>query len=258
MKNLIFREPEKPSKACLARRCLFSAICLTTLMYTCFAQDIILTTESKKIEAKVTEVNADDIRYKNFDNLNGPVYTLSKYDISAIFYENGIVETFFEWKRPKPPTPTLTVQDSVKKDTTPTFQSTTPIINTNKPPQPEKISDEMRTRNPEMYSQYTSGKKMKTTGWVLTGTGVGAVVCGIAVLGAGMKYDDAQLIKGGTTLSVAGAVITGAGVPTLIIGGNKKKKALNNFNSQSKTSNTSSPHFQFNLYPNKAELAFIF
>jgi hypothetical protein len=69
-----------------------------------FAQDVIVTKDSKRIEAKVTEVNEDYIKYKDFDNQDGPVYTLAKNRIATILYQNGKVEVFEEEsKKPEPP-----------------------------------------------------------------------------------------------------------------------------------------------------------
>ncbi len=58
------------------------------------SQDVIVTKNSKKIEAKVLEINVDNIKYKNFDNLDGAIYMLPKSDIVTIVYQNGRVETF--------------------------------------------------------------------------------------------------------------------------------------------------------------------
>ena len=44
-------------------------VCLIALAGTSFAQDVIVTKDSKKINAKVLEVNIDNIRYKNIDKL---------------------------------------------------------------------------------------------------------------------------------------------------------------------------------------------
>ena len=58
------------------------------------AQDVIVTKDSRRINAKVTEVNVDNIRYKQFDNQDGSVYTLPKSDIVTILYQNGQVENY--------------------------------------------------------------------------------------------------------------------------------------------------------------------
>jgi len=76
------------------KRVLLSAVCFITLSCACFAQDIIITKDAKKINVKVTEVNEDNVRYKKIDNLGGPTYTLSKGNIASILYQNGQVDTF--------------------------------------------------------------------------------------------------------------------------------------------------------------------
>ena len=92
------------------RKVLFLA-CFAVFASVCMAQDIIVTKDSKRINAKVTEVNEDNIKYKNFDNPDGPVYTLSKANILTIVYQNGLVETFeAESSNPVMPAQTVSVQ----------------------------------------------------------------------------------------------------------------------------------------------------
>lgn len=68
-------------------------IILTTfLMFLCakgFAQDIIHTLDSNPIEAKIIEITDDDIRYKSFDNQEGPDYRISLKRVVRIVFENG-------------------------------------------------------------------------------------------------------------------------------------------------------------------------
>ena len=61
-----------------------------------FAQDIIVTKQSEKIEAKITDVEQDCIKYKKFNYQEGPTYTIKKSEIASIIYQNGDVETFAE------------------------------------------------------------------------------------------------------------------------------------------------------------------
>lgn len=56
-----------------------------------FAQDIIVTTDAKKIEAKILEVSKTEIKYKELDNLDGPTFVLGTDEISSIIYSNGKV-----------------------------------------------------------------------------------------------------------------------------------------------------------------------
>ena len=52
---------------------LLLALCIIAINCTCFGQDIIVTKDARRINAKVTEVNVDNVRYKNFDNQDGPI-----------------------------------------------------------------------------------------------------------------------------------------------------------------------------------------
>jgi len=76
-------------------------------MNVCFAQDVIVTRDAKRIDAKVTEINAENVKYKLFEHQNGPTYTLPRGDIVSIVYQNGEVETF-EIKAAIPSTPRQT------------------------------------------------------------------------------------------------------------------------------------------------------
>ena len=53
------------------------------------AQDVITLRSAEQIRAKVTEITPMEIKYKRFDNLDGPTITVSRADVFAITYENG-------------------------------------------------------------------------------------------------------------------------------------------------------------------------
>lgn len=58
------------------------------------AQDVITKRDGTDIEAKVLEVNPSDVKYKRFDNLDGPTYSIMNSDILLIRYANGSKEVF--------------------------------------------------------------------------------------------------------------------------------------------------------------------
>jgi len=53
------------------------------------AQDIITTKTGEDILAKIVEVGHTEIKYKKFDNPEGPQFTILKSDVLMIRYENG-------------------------------------------------------------------------------------------------------------------------------------------------------------------------
>lgn len=71
------------------------AICLAGSV-TMYAQDIITLKNGNEIKAVVKEVGTDEVKYKKFDNQNGPDYTLKKAEIFMIKYENGTKDLFNE------------------------------------------------------------------------------------------------------------------------------------------------------------------
>lgn len=68
-------------------------ICWITILVAmpAFAQDVIVTTDAKKIEAKIMEVSKTEIKYKEHDNLDGPTFIISTDEINSIIYKNGKV-----------------------------------------------------------------------------------------------------------------------------------------------------------------------
>jgi tetratricopeptide (TPR) repeat protein len=73
---------------------LLSAFVISLLPGASFAQDKIYKTNKTVIEAKVTEINASEIKYKKFSNLNGPAYIVPRKEVSMIVYENGEKEIY--------------------------------------------------------------------------------------------------------------------------------------------------------------------
>lgn len=58
------------------------------------AQDVIVKKDGSTIVSKVLEVGQDVIKYKKFNNLDGPTYSISKLELQSINYQNGAKDTF--------------------------------------------------------------------------------------------------------------------------------------------------------------------
>ena len=54
-----------------------------------YAQDIITLKNGDEIKAKVEEISSTEVRYKRFENLQGPTIVVAKSDVFFINYENG-------------------------------------------------------------------------------------------------------------------------------------------------------------------------
>ncbi|MBR5925580.1 MAG: hypothetical protein IKZ60_08955 [Bacteroidales bacterium] len=72
------------------------------------AQDLITLRDGTEIIAKVLEVNLQDVRYKKFSNLDGPIYTEAKRNILMIEYSNGEKDVFTQIQQQ----PLLQIPDS--------------------------------------------------------------------------------------------------------------------------------------------------
>lgn len=62
---------------------------LSAVSFSAMAQDTIFKKDKTKIYAKIFEVNQDDIKFKDFDNLDGPTFVLEKTEIEKIVFNNG-------------------------------------------------------------------------------------------------------------------------------------------------------------------------
>ena len=69
---------------------------LTMGAFTLSAQDVIILRDGSEINSKVLEVGTTEVKYKAFDNPEGPVYALQKARIFMIRYENGTKDVFSE------------------------------------------------------------------------------------------------------------------------------------------------------------------
>lgn len=79
-----------------------------------YAQDIILTTEAQKIEAKITEVSKSEIRYKEKDYPDGPTFVLPTDEINSIIYANGKVVLYNQTAAKPEPKQESTKQSSAQ------------------------------------------------------------------------------------------------------------------------------------------------
>lgn len=69
---------------------LFGVIYISSLC----AQDTITLKNGEEIEAKVLEITPDIIKYKKFNNLDGPTISILKSEVFMIKYENGTKDVF--------------------------------------------------------------------------------------------------------------------------------------------------------------------
>ena len=71
-------------------------IALVLIFSSSYSQDKIYRNNGKIVEAKILEIGSDEIRYKEFNNLDGPIYILETDKIKKIVFENGKSQQFHD------------------------------------------------------------------------------------------------------------------------------------------------------------------
>lgn len=72
-----------------------SVICLFVILsFSSWAQDAIVKRDGSKIDAKVVEITSTMIKYRNFDQPDGPIRNIAKNDVEEIIYSDGSWEKF--------------------------------------------------------------------------------------------------------------------------------------------------------------------
>lgn len=70
---------------------------LATLMLLSFvanAQDVITMKNGDEVQSKIMEITPTEIKYKRYENQEGPTYTIKKSDAFMIKYQNGTKDVF--------------------------------------------------------------------------------------------------------------------------------------------------------------------
>ena len=76
------------------KKTIVLCVCAFVATVSLWAQDIIVTSDAQKIEAKIVEVSKTQIKYKEKDNPDGPTFVLETAEISSVIYANGKVVVY--------------------------------------------------------------------------------------------------------------------------------------------------------------------
>jgi hypothetical protein len=185
-----------------AMKYLFSLFVFLMGSSVCLAQDTIVKRNGERIAAKVLEIDKSDVKYKKFENPDGPSYILPKNDIGMIRYQNGSVDSFSvvtpqtSARRTIQPKSEMYLKGFKDADTyytkykpaaTWTFAVTVPLnvfgilpamALSAVPPAKHNLgyADEALFQNPEYMSGYVAGAKNKKGSKVMKGFVRGALV----------------------------------------------------------------------------------
>jgi len=68
---------------------LICLLFLSGLSLPAFTQDILILKSGKELKVKIVEEGPDIIKYREYENLSGPLYTVTKANVASIRYEKG-------------------------------------------------------------------------------------------------------------------------------------------------------------------------
>lgn len=167
----------------------------------CFSQDVITKSDGEEVKAKVLEVTQAEIKYKKFDNPNGPTFTILKKEVFMIRYENGSKDVFNSEKESKTSNEDVNVEmfEKGKRDaqlqykgknsgaiwtgaaaafTLPILGLIPALITSNAEPQVENLGvrDQKLFKNPDYKAGYVEAAHKKKKRRVWSGFGIGSAV----------------------------------------------------------------------------------
>jgi hypothetical protein len=76
------------------KKIIVTFIAIVSLSIAVFSQDVITKKTGDDVQVKIIEVNQNELKYKQFDNADGPTFTIAKSDILMVRYENGTSDVF--------------------------------------------------------------------------------------------------------------------------------------------------------------------
>jgi len=180
------------------------------------AQDIITLKNGEDIQALVQEINDDNIKYKKFDNPNGPNYTLKKSEIFMIRYKNGSKDVF-------PTESTATSSKSEQKPSVNDLRTEFHRIGRND----IEMLDFFETNNyMKHYNDFKSANNRGKVGGGIFGAGLGLLIVGVIVV---PLADDEIVATLGSYYIVGGCVLSIVGIPIMATAGGAKRRIKNDF-----------------------------
>jgi hypothetical protein len=211
------------------------------------------------------EINVSTVKYKSFFNQEGPTYTISKIDVYAIVYENGVMEAFAN-------SPNRTIEEFNQmsdREAEKFLQQMIDSISARHPNnlQPIQGFDQMSDREQGKFLQQTDLPIYETfrRGESLRSSGSGLLGVGLLFSGVGlgiMLLDALGTIENG---ALAGEILFGAGqtfiivsIPLSATGGALKRRAQNEFRNKYSGIGYFEPSLNLNFHSNGIGLAINF
>ena len=146
---------------------IFMLSTLFIVAVTLMAQDVIVTTNEQRIDAKVLVISTQEIRYVQSDMPDGPVFVLPVNEVVSIYFESGHVKVF--------QTTQNAATSVVVQEPSPSIllRSGNTYIYEGVTMKGANYSSFLSKTCQEAFSLYNQGHNLATCGWIFFGIGVG-------------------------------------------------------------------------------------
>lgn len=216
-------------------------VCCFFVSLMSFCQDVIITKDAKRIECVISEVSSTEIRYKVWDNQQGPTFVLKTTEINTIIFQNGSVQVF---DNQPAPAQTATAPANPFNSPNPSFggmngalgeiQKFGDSYTLNYQGKPISMDEAAYIRfiqknSPESWKRYRQSTQLIGAGWGLFGPGLACLATGIPMWAVyeGWKR---KLTTAGVVLTSLGSTITSCSVPLLAVGYYTRKNNYEYYN----------------------------
>ncbi|MDR1679356.1 MAG: hypothetical protein LBR81_06205 [Prevotellaceae bacterium] len=198
------------------------------------AQDIITLKNGSEINAVVSEITADAVKYKKFENQQGPMYTVLKTEVFMVKYQNGDKDVFSDET-------SKTKEAETRSETNILWEKNNRYYLNDRQIDGKEFLSVLET-DPEAMARYKKGATLTITGGLIATAGLaGIVVCNIN----GLDNKDAQgkpVLNGPLMASSCVGIIGGAII--LYVGLNQASKAIDIYNSNQRSKNSVGYHLK--------------
>lgn len=255
---------------------LITLFLLATISCLSFAQDVIITKDKERIQAKILEVSKDEIKYKKFNYQDGPIFSVDIDDVLTVAYENGEVEVYDEEFIEEKNEVIQAKAEALRKQEAlyGTFTKEDEYYYLRDRDKTTRMDQKaylefIQNNCPEAYRNYQKGNKLWKAGLGMLGSGLGmTLLVGTPLYVVGVSkmvnYDYGHrqhnvgvncTVAGSVFLSV-GALTTAGSIPLLVVGGIKRNNSHEVYNEHCK--NPQYLSFSINAKANGVGLALNF
>lgn len=208
---------------------LFATLSLLSIVGMATAQDVIVKKDQSTVMSKVLEITSTEIKYKKWNNQDGPTYSIDRSEVACINYENGEVEKFSD--------STISQPNTYQQQTQQAFKGFMEQSGSHLKLNGHILSDtEVQSLVGEQdYQLYLTGKRQRNTGNVLCCVGGVVIGSGFGVMlrspTSSSNLDDTETsLKVGLITILIGVVFIPPGAIFSSIGGNKLQQIAEKYN----------------------------